>query len=310
MIPKIMHQLWIGLKEPPTIPMDTWKDKHPDFEYIRWNEEEFIKRDMKFECQNRINDMKEINGKADIMRWEILYKYGGVFLDADSICIEPFDEVLMNQKCFAGYEHEKLRPGLIATGTMGFPPKHPLVKGAIDSMKSNPVHTNMAWITVGPGLLTRMYDTGNYKDLMIFPSYFFLPIHHTKNEYCGHGKVYAYQLWGSTNFNKYDKSGSIPKQLLPGDDTITLTIKSTDEKAHKIQKCLNSIKNQIGNMNIKLQWINKSDELNTKIIKNKLDIFKKTTRFIDVYYTEDDDIKEDYIKANTIFKPDYLINNI
>ena len=31
-IPKILHQIWIGPKEPPTIPMDTWKDKHPDFE--------------------------------------------------------------------------------------------------------------------------------------------------------------------------------------------------------------------------------------------------------------------------------------
>ena len=61
-------------------------------------------------------------------------------------------------------------------------------------------------------------------------------------------------------------------------------------------------------MNIKLQWINKSDELNTKIIKNKLDILKNTTRFIDIYYTEGDDIKEDYIKANTVFKSDYLIN--
>ena len=34
---------------------------------------------------------------------EILYKYGGVFLDADSICIEPIDDVLMSTKCFAGW---------------------------------------------------------------------------------------------------------------------------------------------------------------------------------------------------------------
>ena len=34
MIPKIIHQIWIGPKESPTKPMDSWKNKNPDFEYI------------------------------------------------------------------------------------------------------------------------------------------------------------------------------------------------------------------------------------------------------------------------------------
>lgn len=289
MIPKIIHQLWIGDKEPPTVPMNTWKDKHPDFEYIRWNEEEFIKKDMKFECQNRIDDMTEINGKADIMRWEILYKYGGVFLDADSICIEPIDDLLMNQKCFAGYEQEKVRNGLIATGTMGFPPKHQLVKDAIDLIKKNPVHTNMAWITVGPGLLTHLYDTGKYADLKIFPSFYFLPIHNTDIEYHGHGKVYSHQLWGSTNFGIFDKSGSVPKQLLPGEDSVSVLVSSYNTKAKYIKECLDSIKNQIGNTNIELVWINDgSNELNTTLLKKLLDDFSKTTRFTKVVYSEND----------------------
>ena len=44
-IPKIIHQLWIGPKEPPTKFMDTWKNIHEKegFEYIRWNEEEMQK---------------------------------------------------------------------------------------------------------------------------------------------------------------------------------------------------------------------------------------------------------------------------
>ena len=159
MIPKIIHQLWIGPKQPPTKHMDTWKDMNPEFEYIRWNEAELVKRNMNLECKHRIDEMIEINGQADIIRWEILYKYGGVFLDADSICIEKID-VLMNCKYFAGWEHETLRKGLIATGTMGFPPKHPLVKDAIDWIKQNGVNYHktglMAWQSVGPGLLTRM----------------------------------------------------------------------------------------------------------------------------------------------------------
>ena len=96
-IPKIIHQLWIGTKPAPITLMNTWKDKNPDFEYIFWNEQEFINRKMHFKCQNKIDEIEEINGKADILRWEILYKYGGVFIDADSICIEPIDDELMNK---------------------------------------------------------------------------------------------------------------------------------------------------------------------------------------------------------------------
>ena len=69
---------------------------------------------MKFECQESI-DEEEINGKADIKyivheMGNIIcndYKYGEVILNADSICIEHINDVLMNTKCFAGWEHEE-----------------------------------------------------------------------------------------------------------------------------------------------------------------------------------------------------------
>ena len=67
-IPKIIHQLWIGPKQAPINLMNTWKNKHPDFEYIFWNEKEFIKRKMTFVCQKKIDLMKEICGKVDISK--------------------------------------------------------------------------------------------------------------------------------------------------------------------------------------------------------------------------------------------------
>ena len=140
--------------------MDTWKDKHPDFEYIRWNEEEFIKRDMKFECQNRIDEMEQWCGKADIIRLELLYKYGGVFLDADSLCIEPINDLMDNN--FLIYENEKVRKGLIANGIMGFTPKHPFIRKCIDFIINNEVShakTNLLpWQITGPVLITNTYN--------------------------------------------------------------------------------------------------------------------------------------------------------
>jgi GT2 family glycosyltransferase len=294
-IPKIIHQLWIGTKPAPTSLMNTWKEKNPEFEYIFWNEEEFIKRDMTFVCQTKIDEIEEINGKADILRWEILYKYGGVFLDADSICIEPIDDELLNKNCFAGWEQEEVRKGLIATGTMGFPPNHPLIKAAIKWIKKNEVSqlksNHMAWQTVGPGLLTRMYNTGNFNDLHIFPSYTFLPIHLTGMEYNGHGKIYAFQAWGSTK-QSYDTMNSLvlPEKYLKPNKSVSVLVSSYNTKLIYIKECLDSIKHQIGEFNIELVWINDgSDKLSTTLLKKCLESFKNTTRFTSVIYYENDE---------------------
>lgn len=295
-IPKIIHQLWIGNKPAPTNMMNTWKEKNPEFEYIFWNEDEIKKRNLQLTCAHRINEIEEINGKADIIRWEILYHYGGIFLDADSICIEPIDDILLNTICFAGWENEKLRPGLIATGTMGFPPRHPLVEMAIKYIQSREVSIAktrmMAWQTVGPMLLTKLYNTGKFKDLTIFPSYIFLPIHCTGDEYKGHGKIYAYQEWGSTK-NSYDTMNNLilPRQFLKPDDSesVSILISSYNTKAVYIKECLESIKNQIGHFNMEIVWINDgSDEMNTKLLKQLLDKFTITTRFTSIIYSENE----------------------
>lgn len=295
-IPKIIHQLWIGNKPAPTNMMNTWKEKNPGFEYIFWNEDEIKKRNLQLTCAHRINEIEEINGKADIIRWEILYHYGGIFLDADSICIEPIDDILLNTICFAGWENEKLRPGLIATGTMGFPPRHPLVEMAIKYIQSREVSIAktrmMAWQTVGPMLLTKLYNTGKFKDLTIFPSYTFLPIHCTGDEYKGHGKIYAYQEWGSTK-NSYDTMNNVvlPRQFLKPDDSesVSILISSYNTKAVYIKECLESIKKQVGHFNMEIVWINDgSDEMNTKLLKQLLDKFEVTTRFTSIIYSENE----------------------
>ena len=185
MIPKIIHQLWIGDRIPPIILMNTWKDKHSDFEYIFWNEEEFIKRKMIFRCMKQIDEIDEINGKADIMRWEILYKYGGVFIDADTICIEPLDDYFMTRNAFALFENENTRDSLIATTYMGFIPQHPLCRDIINWIDSDEsshfINKIFAWGSVGPVLLSRFLNTGFYKDFSVFPSHCLLPTHFLGN---------------------------------------------------------------------------------------------------------------------------------
>lgn len=290
-VPKILHQLWIGEKPMPSKFMDTWRDKHPDFEYIRWTEQECERRGMQFICNRAIHDMTEINGKADIMRWEILYQYGGVFVDADSLCLEPLDPAFL-VGAFAGFEQEKVRPGLVATGTMGFPPKHPLCKDAIAWILKNdvsPERTHMrAWKTVGPGLLTRILNNGRYPHFNVYPSYFFLPVHHSGLTYDGHGKVYAYQAWGSTHLN-YDTMNQIelPAHLLSPAAHVSILVSSYNTRLEYVRACLASIMQQTGHFAMELVWIDDgSTDENSKDLKTELSNFVKQTRFTTVKYTK------------------------
>ena len=289
-IPKIIHQLWIGKKPRPSKFMQTWQDKHPDYEYIMWNEAEIVNRGLKLHCQKRIDEIEEINGKADIIRWEILYKYGGLFLDADSICIEPFYKLMDKNRAFVGYENENVRPGLVATGTMAFAPAHPLCRGAINWILANNVSRQttgqMAWQTVGPGLLTKMLETKLYPDVEILPSYFFLPVHCTGITYAGHAKVYEFQLWGSTkqcydNMNAMD----LPSQFLPPTEWVSVLVSSYNTKQAYVKECLESIRRQNGYFGIEIVWINDgSDMLSTTLLERTLKDFETTTRFIKVIY--------------------------
>ena len=291
-IPKILHQLWIGSKPAPTKFMDTFKDKHPEYEYIRWTESEIDHRNMKFECINAINRMSEINGKADIMRWEILYHYGGIFQDADSVCLEPFDASFLEKQAFAGFENETARQGLVATGTMGFPPKHPLCRAAIDWMLTNDscpeTCGQRAWYTVGPGLLTRLLETGKYTDLSIYPSYSFIPYHFTGIHYEGHKKVYCFQEWGSTKQN-YEIMNQIevPPQLLAPNEWVSVLVSSYNTKFLYVKECLESIKTQNGHFGIELVWIDDGSEaIHTQLLERELENFEKTTRFTRVIFSK------------------------
>jgi GT2 family glycosyltransferase len=289
-IPKIIHQLWIGHKPRPSKFMATWQTKHPDYEYIMWNEEELNRRGLRLECVPKINEIEEINGKADIIRWEILYHYGGLFIDADSICIEPFNYLLNQNKPFCGYENENVRQGLVATGTMAFPKNHPLPRGAIDYIKANQVSRaktgKMAWQTVGPELLTKLLQTNLFSDVVIYPSYYFLPKHATGLQYMGHSIVYAYQEWGSTKQN-YEIMNTIELEDIYKEPKtwISVLVSSYNTNHKYVVECLESIKQQDGHFGIELVWINDgSNELSTKLLEKTLGEFEKKMRFTKIVY--------------------------
>ncbi len=252
-VPKIINQLWIGDKPAPRNAMNSVMRMNPEYTYVFWDEKTIADRlKIKKKYQIKIDCMEELNGKADMYRYLILEQYGGVFIDADIISLEPLDDFLLNEPFFC-WENEIARPNLCATTVMGFPPNHKIVKGCIDYIMNNRI-TSPAWRSVGPELLTKMVNYyGDNPEVKIFPSYYFLPDHHTGLKYTGHGKVYASHEWGST-FNSYEKLNNltIAPHHKPPKDSIDIFIPKCSDK--KLKEIMRGIKDMNGHFNINIKY--------------------------------------------------------
>ena len=133
MIPKILHLMWIGPHPKPSKLIDTWYNMNPDWEIMQWDEEKLKKET--FVNQRLIDNCPQYNGKKDIMSFEILKKYGGFFVDADSDCIRPLDDFLLENDSFACWESEQATPGLIAVGYLAATKGNKLMDLLIEGLK-------------------------------------------------------------------------------------------------------------------------------------------------------------------------------
>ena len=103
-IPKIIHYCWFGEG---TIPendrkcIESWKKYCPDYEIIEWNETNYdvTQNTYMYEAYQA----KRWGFVPDYARLDIIYRYGGIYLDTDVELIRSLDE-LLELNGFAGFE--------------------------------------------------------------------------------------------------------------------------------------------------------------------------------------------------------------
>jgi mannosyltransferase OCH1-like enzyme len=168
-IPKILHFIWLGDRKIPKNfinYMTGWKDLHQNWEYKLWTNTPFLKN------IGLYNKSELLAQKADIVRYEILYKFGGVYVDTDMECIKCIEPLTKDLRAFVGYENDE---GLVGNAIIGAIPKHPLLDFIINVLPYEYVNnTEVIWQT-GPGLLTKCVKYLN-QDVKIFERKIFYPI--------------------------------------------------------------------------------------------------------------------------------------
>lgn len=201
-IPRIIHQIWLGPLEPPMEAMETWRQLHPDWEYILWTEENLPA----LKNQDAFDRSKSYAQKADILRYELLHCFGGIFVDADEYCVKEltplYRQVQQNNcDCFAVFESEK--SNLIANGILACTAKNSFMAKMVDEINID--RQGDPWQLVGPKYLTDMVETHS-PNIHIFKSKVFIPFHFSDRnlrfidieKVRQDPEIYGVQLWGST----------------------------------------------------------------------------------------------------------------
>lgn len=106
-IPKIIHYCWFGFNPIPDSHkrcMESWHKFCPDYEIKEWNENNYdISKNT---YMKQAYDSKKWGFVPDYARLDIIYQYGGIYLDTDVELIANIDDLLY-QDGFIGFESEK-----------------------------------------------------------------------------------------------------------------------------------------------------------------------------------------------------------
>lgn len=106
MIPKVIHYCWFGgtpLPESAMRCIESWKKYCPDYEIRRWDESNYDIT--KNPYMHQAYQSKKWGFVPDYIRLDVIYRYGGIYLDTDVEMVKSFDE-LLQYDFFCGVEQD------------------------------------------------------------------------------------------------------------------------------------------------------------------------------------------------------------
>jgi len=159
-IPKIIHQIWLGGELPERFKgfQQSFRRLHPGWEYRLWGDTQA----QQLEMSNRelFDRSPNYGSKSDLMRYEILFNYGGLYADVDFECLKPFDLLHRSLDFYTGVAYE--RHALLFNGLIGAAPRHPVIGRCLESAgaeggKAGAPEADRIMDSTGPEYFTRCF---------------------------------------------------------------------------------------------------------------------------------------------------------
>jgi inositol phosphorylceramide mannosyltransferase catalytic subunit len=169
MVPATFHQIWIN-RSRPELPSeyaryrDSWLIQHPHWSYRLWNLDNL---DFKLQRPELIAQCGSYAQLADLLRLEVLFHHGGVYVDTDFECFRSIEPLLTNVTACACYE----KPGVMSNAFLGAQAGSPVIEHLLQALPDR-IGIRQPNLETGPAFLSRAL-TGH--DLTVFPTEFFYP---------------------------------------------------------------------------------------------------------------------------------------
>lgn len=118
----------------------SWKTKNPNYEYTFFDKHDrvkFIKEHFGPEVIASYHTLVPGAFKADLFRLCVLYVHGGVYIDADTICETPLDDLIEATDKFIITRDDPMAMKWLGNAFIAASSKHPFLKEAIDRIVKN-----------------------------------------------------------------------------------------------------------------------------------------------------------------------------
>lgn len=207
-IPKTIHFIWLGPKAFPAESVEnvrTWIAQNPDWVVKFWTDRDrptpcrgmqkvFVKDFTFSKLGHCFLQSQNYGEKSDILRYEILNQEGGVYVDHDANCLQPFQTLHTAYDFYCGLEtpHEPFVGQTVTcgNGVIGARANHPALRRVIDliaqrwdglakkyqgrdSYSKTEVVMQRTYIALTSALKEGILNQGGNVDIVLPAAYFF-----------------------------------------------------------------------------------------------------------------------------------------
>ena len=96
-IPNILHLIWVGQSPQPeslAVYISKWKELMPHWNVRLWTNADLTEDEVRLDVLAKIKLAERGVQQADILRYYIVEKYGGIYMDADVEPVKSLDPLL------------------------------------------------------------------------------------------------------------------------------------------------------------------------------------------------------------------------
>lgn len=171
-VPKIIHQIWLGSAVPQKYAswLATWHKHHPDWTIIMWMDHDM--QNLNLVNKDLFKRVHNYGEKADILRLELINMFGGLYIDTDYECLQPFDKFNLCNSFYICSVGVGICGIGVNNGLIGASQGHPLIQKLVHSMKSAANKPGLTERT-GPIYVTRTFfeNVAQFqKDVVMYPA--------------------------------------------------------------------------------------------------------------------------------------------